>query len=75
MAAEIAEIVYMAGSKVSPGKGSLSHYYFHLAGPLRRQNQPVHQVIAATLLLKYDQKCTIPMCDFEKSSVLHIFTH
>ena len=54
--------------------GILGHYYFHIAGLLRGENQLVHQVTAAALL-KYGKKCTLPMCDFEKSSVLHIFAH
>ena len=44
-------------------KGNLSHYYFHIAGLLRGQNQPVDQV-TTTALLKYGHKCTWPLCDF-----------
>ena len=39
-------------------KGNLSHYYFHLAGLLRGQNQPVDHVTAAALL-KYGQNCDL----------------
>ena len=38
-------------------EGNLRHYYFHKAGLLRSQNQPVDQVTGAALL-KYAQKCT-----------------
>ena len=48
-------------------------FYFHIAGLLRDQNQPVDQVTAVALL-KYGQKCTSPMCDFDKSSVLGPYT-
>ena len=54
-------------------KGNLGHYYFHTAGLLRGQNQPVDQVTAAALL-KYGQKCTLPMCDFEKQAY-YTFSH
>ena len=54
-------------------EGEYRPLFFHIAGLLRGQNQPVDQVTAA-VLLKYGQN-TLPMCDFEKSNVLHIFAH
>ena len=36
---------------------NIGHYYFHIVGQLRGQNQSVDQVTAADLL-KYGQKCT-----------------
>ena len=62
------------GYTMAVTKENLGHYYFRIAGLLRGQNQLVYEVTAPALL-KYGQKCTLPMCDFEKSSVLHIFAH
>ena len=54
-------------------KGNLGHYYFHIAGLLRGQNQPVDQATASALL-KYGQKCTLPKCDFEEIERIYPFS-
>ena len=62
--------------------GNLSHYYFHIAGLLRGQNQPVNQVTAAALVTKmaknvlfinFNLVSVTNKVELIKSEYIHIF--